>query len=470
MQKIVPVILCGGSGSRLWPLSRQSYPKQLLSLNGTGSLLQQTVLRLSGMSDIHPPLVICNEEHRFLVAEQLREIGQTSAKIILEPVGRNTAPAATLASLYVQEHYNDSLCLILPADHLIGDVTAFYAAICVAKKVALEGYLVAMGVTAERPEIAYGYIKMGDALSGEMQDSYKVEIFIEKPGLDTAEKFASSGEYLWNVGIYLVRTEVFLEQVEQFAPHIYSVCQRAYGSICKDLDFLRVDKSIFANCSADSIDYAVMEKTSDGAAVILHSDWSDVGSWKTLWEVGEQDQDGNVIKGDVVAHDSSNCYIHATSRLVATAGLTDHIIVETDDAVLVADKDNVQDVRYIVAILEQEGRKETNLHRRVYRPWGSYETIADGERFLVKLIRVKPGASLSLQMHHHRAEHWIVVKGTAQVTREDTTFMVSENESTFIPLGTKHRLENPGIIALELIEIQSGSYLEEDDIIRFQDD
>ncbi|MBU0681860.1 MAG: mannose-1-phosphate guanylyltransferase/mannose-6-phosphate isomerase [Proteobacteria bacterium] len=467
---IVPIILCGGSGSRLWPLSRQSYPKQLLPLNGKETLLQQTILRLDGLAQVTSPLVICNEEHRFLVAEQLREIDRSAEAILLEPTGRNTAPAALLAALYVKNHFADALLLVLPADHLIGNVPVFHEAILAARQVAQAGYLVAFGVKPIRPETAYGYIKTGKMLSGVMAGTCEVEAFVEKPDKDTAANFIASGEYQWNTGIYLMRPEIFLNEMHTHAPLISSICLDAYATASRDLDFMRVDRQTFSKCPADSIDYALMEKTGKGAVVPLSCQWNDVGSWKTLWEVGNQDQDGNVLKGDVVAHDSRNCYIHAASRLVATAGLADHIIVETADAVLVAHKEKVQDVRFIVAALEKQGRKEINLHRRVYRPWGSYETIAMGERFQVKLIRVKAGACLSLQMHHHRAEHWVVVHGTAQITRGDEGFMVSENESTFIPLGIWHRLANPGVIDLELIEIQSGSYLEEDDIIRFQDD
>ncbi len=469
MKKIVPVILCGGSGSRLWPLSRQCYPKQLLALNGKESLLQQTILRLAGLVDVTCPLVICNEEHRFLVAEQLREIDHSSAQILLEPQGRNTAPAAALAALYVMDHFADALLLVLPADHLIGNIAGFHDAVASARHVAQQGYLVAFGVTATKPETAYGYIKKGRELTGELAVACKVEGFVEKPDQATAEGLVHAGGYQWNTGIYLMGPDILLREMDSYAPGISSACRSAYAEAVRDLDFLRVDSAIFSGCPADSIDYAVMERTDRGALVSLGSDWTDVGSWKALWEVGDHDHDGNVLTGDVVAHDTNNCYIHASSRLVATAGLSDHIIVETADAVLVTDKAHVQDVRHIVAALEKEGRKEIDLHRRVYRRWGTYESIALGKRFQVKLIQVKPGASLSLQMHHHRAEHWIIVRGTARITRGDEIFMLSENESTFIPLGTRHRLENPGVIALEIIEIQSGSYLEEDDIIRFQD-
>ncbi len=470
MKRIVPVILCGGSGSRLWPLSRRSYPKQLLALNGKGSLLQQTILRLAGLTQLTSPLVICNEEHRFLVAEQLREADLTVDAIILEPLGRNTAPAVGLAALYVQDHCHDALMLVLPADHLLANVGQFHQAVSTACHVAQQDYLVSFGVKPQGPETAYGYIKKGRPLADDMAGACQVAGFVEKPDRQTAENFVATGDYLWNSGMYIMSPDILLAEMDRLAPTISSACRGAYAGAVRDLDFLRVDKDIFCSCPADSIDYAVMEKTNKAAVVSLASDWTDVGSWNTLWEVGEQDDDGNVITGDVVALDSKNCYIHAASRLVATAGVSDHIIVETADAVLVADKEHVQDVRRIVSDLEKQGRKEINLHRRVYRPWGSYETIALGDRFQVKLIRVKPGASLSSQMHHHRAEHWVVVRGTAKVSRGAEVFMVSENESTFIPLGTRHCLANPGVIDLELIEIQSGSYLEEDDIIRFQDD
>ncbi len=466
---ITPVILCGGNGTRLWPLSRDMYPKQLLALTGDKSLLQQTALRLAGMEEVGPPLVLCNENHRFLVAEQLRQVGIEAAAIILEPVGRNTAPAATLAALHVEGFSHDATLLILPADHLIENVAAYRKAVVQGQKVAKQGRLVTFGIVPENPETGYGYIKKGAQVPGSANTTFEIDQFVEKPDLATAERYLADGAYSWNSGMFMFRASLFIDELKTHDPAMYEQCRLALESAKKDLDFTRIGKDAFSACPSDSIDYAVMEKTDKGAVIPIDVGWNDIGSWSALWDVGNQDQNGNVSHGDVILEDTKNSFIYADSRLVATIGLDDTIIVETIDAILVAPKNRVQDVKRIVTRLKTLGRHEANLHRRVFRPWGSYEGVTSGERFQVKLITVKPGAILSLQMHHHRAEHWIVVKGTARITKGETVFILSENESTFIPLGVTHRLENPGVIPLELIEVQSGSYLGEDDIKRFED-
>lgn len=461
MSVIYPVVLSGGSGTRLWPLSREFYPKQLLRLAGDQALLQQTVTRIDGMKDVANPLLICNEEHRFLVAEQVRELGRKSLEIILEPTGRNTAPAATLAALSLSKRDSKALMLLMPADHVIQDTKAFQAAMGEGRKLAEQGMLVTFGIVPTAPETGYGYIRRGEG--------NKVAQFVEKPDLATAERYLASGEYLWNSGIFLIRVDVWLREIEQQRPEMLVACRAAYEKGKRDADFFRIDAGEFSNCPSDSIDYAVMEKTSHAAVVPLDAGWSDIGAWSALWEVCDQDNDGNVTQGDVLTHATQNTLVIAQHRLVATVGLNDVIVIETPDAVLVAHKDKSQNVRDIVDQLKRAKRTEHQWHRRVYRPWGSYEGIDVGERFQVKRIIVKPGAALSLQMHHHRAEHWIVVKGTARVTRDEEVFILSENQSTYIPLGVKHRLENPGNIPLEIIEVQSGGYLGEDDIVRFED-
>ncbi len=470
---IIPIILCGGSGTRLWPLSRKSYPKQLLALTGKDTLLQQTVGRLAGLEDVAAPLVICNEEHRFMVAEQLRESLQSDWRIMLEPMGRNTAPAAALGALYAMEKEKNAQILILPADHLIHDVPQFVEAVKTAADLARQGYLSTFGITPTAPETGYGYIKKGNEISQDAdnkdQQVFHIDRFVEKPDLVTAEKYIASGEHLWNSGMFLFDAESFWTELENRSPAMTKACQQAYSKAVKDLDFLRLDEAAFAQCPSDSIDYAVMEKTDKGVVLSINPGWSDIGSWTALWEMAAHDVQGNALRGDVLAHDTENSFIHAESRMVATVGLKDHIVVETTDAVLVAAKDRVQDVKAIVTQLQREKREEADLHRKVFRPWGSYESIAKSNRFQVKLITVNPGSILSLQMHHHRAEHWVVVRGTARVTKGDKVVLIGENESTFIPLGINHRLENPGVIPLELIEIQSGSYLGEDDIVRFED-
>ncbi|TCO80989.1 mannose-1-phosphate guanylyltransferase/mannose-6-phosphate isomerase [Plasticicumulans lactativorans] len=462
---IVPVILSGGSGTRLWPLSRDAYPKQFLPLADARTMLQATASRVRGLAAVTPPLVVCNEEHRFMVAEQLREIGVQPTAVILEPVGRNTAPAVAVAALHVLAGGDDPLLLVLPADHVIADVAGFRAAVERAAAAAAAGFLITFGIVPTAAETGYGYIKAG-AAAGEGVS--RVERFVEKPDVATASAYVASGSYLWNSGMFLFRASRYLEELQRFNPAIVEACRAALASARADVDFLRLERAAFTACPSDSIDYAVMERTQTAAVTPLAVGWNDVGAWSALWDVGSRDEAGNVFCGDVYALDTRNTYVRA-DRLVATVGLDDAVIVETPDAVLVARRDRVQDVKKIVERLKAEGRGEWHHHRKVYRPWGAYDSIDNADRFQVKRISVKPGGALSLQMHHHRAEHWIVVKGTARITRGDETFLLTENQSTYIPLGITHRLENPGKIPLELIEVQSGAYLGEDDIVRFDD-
>ncbi len=466
MSFIVPVILSGGSGTRLWPLSRHAYPKQFLPLAGELSLFQTTVQRLAALEDAAAPYVVSNDEQRFMVAEQLRAL-DIQGRIILEPVGRNTAPAIAAAALDIAATQPQALMLVLPADHLIADVNAFHAAVAAGVPAAASGRLVTFGVTPDRPETGYGYIEAGEI----EEDLLPLRRFVEKPDLTTAKDYLADGRFLWNSGMYFFTAERYLEVLGRFAPAILEGVSEAYAKAREDLDFLRLDSEAFAACPADSIDYAVMEHADKEAVVVpLDAGWNDVGSWHALWETGRRDEMGNRTEGDVIALDCRDSYIHADHRLIAALGLEDVVVVETADAVMVASRDRVQDVKTIVEQLKNEGRGEWETHRRVFRPWGSYEGIAMGERFQVKRITVKPGASLSMQKHFHRAEHWVVVRGTALVTRNEEQFTLSENESTFIPLGAVHRLENPGRIPLEIIEVQSGAYLGEDDIVRFEDD
>jgi mannose-1-phosphate guanylyltransferase/mannose-6-phosphate isomerase len=462
---LVPVILSGGSGTRLWPLSRELYPKQLLPLVSGRTMLQDTVARLDGVKDLAAPVIVCNEAHRFMVAEQLRLIECTPQAIILEPKGRNTAPAVAVAALTASAGGNDPILMVLPADHVIEDVKAFHAAIAIARKEAEKGKLVTFGVVAGKPETGYGYIRRAKGKG----PAYAVAEFVEKPDRKRADKFVASGEYYWNSGMFLFKASRFLAELKQFAPDILAACEKAVAGAGKDLDFTRLDAAAFEKCRSDSIDYAVMEKAGDVVVVPLDAGWSDVGSWSALHEASKRDAAGNVTRGDVIAEDTRNCYLYAESRLVAVVGLEDHVVVETKDAVLVAPKESVQDVKLLVNRLKADKRYETALHREVFRPWGSYDSIDVGDRFQVKRLKVKPGATLSLQAHHHRAEHWVVVQGTARITRGEDVFLLEENESTFIPIGTKHRIENPGKIPLHIIEVQSGSYLGEDDIVRFED-
>ncbi|TCO71430.1 mannose-1-phosphate guanylyltransferase/mannose-6-phosphate isomerase [Chromatocurvus halotolerans] len=462
---LVPVLLSGGVGSRLWPVSREAHPKQFLPLASELSMLQATLERTSALR-ASAPLVVCNEEHRFMVAEQLRQLSVQPAGILLEPEGRNTAPAVALAALQALETDQEAILLVLPADHIIKDTAAFTDAVAAAMPLAEDGYLVTFGVVPASPETGYGYIQRGDAVG---EAGFELRAFFEKPDADTASAYVESGDFLWNSGMFLLRAATYLEELGNYAPDMAQHCRAAMAAASSDLDFVRPDRAAFAASASDSIDYAVMERTTRGAVVPLDCGWSDVGAWSTLWEVSAQDQDGNVLQGDVIAEDCRGSYLRSESRLLAAAGIDDLVVVETADAILVASRHRVQDVKRIVTRLREEGRSEASLHHRVYRPWGSYESLVVSERFQVKRIIVNPGGTLSLQMHHHRAEHWIVVRGTAEVTCEEKTFMLGEDESTYIPLGHRHRLANPGKIPLELIEVQTGSYLGEDDIVRFED-
>jgi mannose-1-phosphate guanylyltransferase/mannose-6-phosphate isomerase len=466
---LIPVILSGGAGTRLWPLSRELHPKQLLALSGgSRTMLQETVARLVGVPDLGAPIVVCNEAHRFMVAEQLRQDGVAPGAVILEPVGRNTAPAIALAAhaaLASAPAGADPLLLVLPADHVIRDVAAFQRAVAVASAEAAAGRLVTFGVVARKPETGYGYIRR----TAGKGPSWPVARFVEKPDAATAAAFIASGDYYWNSGMFLFRARRYLEELERHAPDIAQSCAAASAAATRDLDFLRIDAALFGACRSDSIDYAVMEKTDAAVVVPLDAGWSDVGSWSSLHEAVEGDADGNVAHGDTLLEETKRSFVWSESRLVATVGLEDHVVIETKDAVLVAPKARVQDVKRLVSRLKAAGRAEHSLHREVYRPWGSYDSVESGERYQVKRLSVKPGASMSLQMHHHRAEHWIVVSGTARITRNDEVFLLEENQSTYIPVGARHRIENPGKIPLHIIEVQSGSYLGEDDIVRFED-
>jgi mannose-1-phosphate guanylyltransferase len=461
---IIPVIMAGGTGSRLWPLSRDLMPKQFLKLDGDTTMLQATVQRLQGL-DALPPLVICNEEHRFIAAEQMRQINQLDHNIILEPAGRNTAPAIALAAMTAVKKGQDPLLLVLAADHIISDSNEFRQVVAQASQFAAADNLVTFGIVATGPETGYGYIKRGVEKSG----AYSVQQFVEKPDLATAKGYVSSGEYYWNSGMFIFKASVYLAELKQHRPDIYAACEQAMAEVDPDLDFIRVNKEAFLACPDDSVDYAVMERTTKAVVVPLNAGWSDVGSWSSLWDVTAKDENNNVHKGDVLSVASKHNYVFAETGLVATVGLENVIVVQTKDAVLVAAKDKVQDVKSIVQQLKGAGRTEHRIHREVYRPWGKYDSIDNGARYQVKRITVKPGEKLSIQMHHHRAEHWIVVSGTANVTVDGKDTLMSENQSIYIPLGAIHALENPGKIPLELIEVQSGSYLGEDDIVRFSD-
>ncbi|TDF81203.1 mannose-1-phosphate guanylyltransferase/mannose-6-phosphate isomerase [Pseudomonas sp. H9] len=463
---LLPVIMAGGSGSRLWPLSRQLNPKQFLPMvSSEQSLLQATIKRLEGL-DIGLPILVCNEQHRFLAAEQLRQLGMDEAHILLEPVGRNTAPAIALAALQATAAGEDPILLILAADHLIQDLPAFHTSVRSAAALAEEGKLVTFGIVPTHPEIGYGYLEQGESVS---HGGFSVSRFIEKPDLATAKTYLATGRYLWNSGMFMFRASRYLQELERFAPTILDACQKSFAKVEQDMHFTRVDADAFSSCPENSIDYAVMEHTADAVMIPLDAGWSDIGSWSALWEVNNKDSLGNVLKGDVILERTHASYVHSTHRLIATVGVEDLVIVETKDAVLVAHKDEVQDVKKIVDQLKASKRKEHTSHREVYRPWGVYDSIDSGPRYQVKRITVNPGAKLSVQMHHHRAEHWIVVSGTARVTNGEKTYLVTENQSTFIPIGQVHALENPGVIPLELIEVQSGAYLGEDDIVRFED-
>lgn len=461
---MIPVILSGGSGTRLWPLSRGQYPKQFLPLVSGKTMIQETLLRLQGVAGLKPPIAVCNEDHRFMMAEQLWEIGSKPAAIILEPVGKNTAPAVAMAALSAASE--DDVLLILPADHVIADTKAFHRAIAEAAALARQDFLVTFGIVATAPETGYGYIKASQSQVGE---GFKVAAFVEKPDAETAQGYLDSGDYFWNSGMFAFKAGVFLRELEAFNPQMLTVCREALAAAKTDLDFTRLDKDIFSSCPSDSIDYAVMEKTDKAAVIPLDAGWNDVGSWSALWDVTGKDVAGNAIKGDVLTIDTTNSYIHSSNKLVAVIGVQDLVVVETDDAVMVAAKDRVQDVKAIVDQLKALQRDEAHVHRKVYRPWGHYDLVDTGDRHHTKRIVVKPGAKLSVQKHHHRAEHWVVVKGTAWVSKDGKEVLVTENESIYIPVGVVHSLENPGVIPLEMVEVQSGSYLGEDDIVRFQD-
>ncbi|MBI9075197.1 MAG: mannose-1-phosphate guanylyltransferase/mannose-6-phosphate isomerase [Desulfatibacillum sp.] len=463
---ILPVILAGGSGTRLWPLSRYEYPKQLLALSGPDSLLQSTVLRLQGLEGAASPLVVCNEKHRFFVAEQLLRMDIAPFSIVLEPMGKNTAPAVAVAAIQALAQGEDPVLLVLPADHHIRDKQGLQDAARFGEILAEQGRLITFGLVPHTPETGYGYIKKGKAFR---EGAFILEEFVEKPDLPTAEKYLASGNYLWNSGMFMFKASVVLDQLEKHAPEIVKACKEAVEKGQEDLDFFRLEAGAFSRCPSISIDYAVMEKTGQGAVFPLDIGWDDLGSWESLWQTGEKDADSNVLVGDVTTVETTNSYLHSTKRMLAAVGVSDLVVVETADAVLVANRNKVQNVKHVVEQLKKLQREEAVSHKKVYRPWGSYESIETSRRFQVKLITVKPGAKLSLQRHFHRAEHWVVVSGTAIATRDGEEITLHEDQSTYIPLGVVHRLENPGRIPLELIEVQSGAYLGEDDIVRLDD-
>lgn len=462
MNMLLPVVMAGGSGTRLWPLSRTLYPKQFLSLNSRLTMLQETLRRLEPLEH-SPALVICNEAHRFIVAEQMRKEGLKHSGILLEPVGRNTAPAVALAALKARMSGDDPILLVLAADHEIQDEEQFTQAVMDASIFAAEGLLVTFGIVPSTPETGYGYIQTGEKLAG---NGFKVAAFVEKPELLVAKQYLQDGGYLWNSGMFMFKASAFINELRKYRPDILSACEKSLLQSTHDLDFIRLNKNIFENCPEDSIDYAVMEKTSKAVVVPLDAQWSDVGSWSALWEISQKDEQGNATRGDVLMEDSEDSYIYSQHRLVGAVGVKDLVVVETKDAVLVAHKDHVQKVKNIVAQLKDKNRSEYLQHREIFRPWGSHDTIAEGQRFQVKHVIVLPGQVTAKQIHYHRTEHWVVVSGTAKVHMEDKTYLVSENESTFIPVGMSHAIENPGKIPLEIIEVRSGVYLEEDDVIR----
>ena len=464
---LIPLILSGGSGTRLWPVSRKNLPKQFLALAGKGTLFQQTIARTRALPDVAAPIVVASEDHRFLAADQLLESGIEDANIVLEPLARNTAPAIALGALQALQRDPEAILLVLPADHLIGDTAAFVDAVQLALPLTAQDWLVTFGIRPDRAETGFGYIRRAEAIDGH---GFRVEQFVEKPNLSTAESYLADGGYDWNSGMFLFKASRYLEELAAHAPTMLQAVRDAWAAATVDLDFVRIDRDAFAKVPDDSIDYAVMEKTQRAAVIPVSCAWSDIGSWAALWLTGDRDADGNLREGDTMAVDTRNSLLRSHDRhLLATVGVDDLIVVTTPDATLVAHRDAAQDVKKIVEQLKAAGRSEHSLHRVVHRPWGNYDSLEEGERFQVKRIVVKPGASLSLQKHHHRAEHWIVVSGTAEVTCDDKVFLLGENQSTYIPLGSKHRLRNPGKVALELIEVQSGSYLGEDDIVRYDD-
>ncbi len=465
---ITPVILAGGSGTRLWPLSRELYPKQMLCLTNEHTMLQNTLLRLKDLNSIEDPIIVCNQEHRFMAAEQLRQIEVKPFSILLEPVGRNTAPAICVAALHALAHGQDPVLLVLPADHVIENISNFHNAIERGGAHASKGDLVTFGIVPDSPETGYGYIKKGRSM-GDVSQAFVLDSFFEKPDLETARGYLDSGNFCWNSGMFMFKASAIVGELEHFAPGIVKSCRQAMERGVQDLDFFRLDNDSFAQSPSDSIDYAVMEHTQRGVMIPFEAGWNDLGSWNALWKTGTKDENANVIKGDVLLSDVKNSYLFAESRLVAAVGVDDLVVVETKDAVLVASREKVKDVKALVGELRNQGRIEALGHRKVYRPWGCYESVDDSERFQVKRITVKPGAKLSLQKHYHRAEHWTVVSGTAIITKGEEEFLLKEDESVYIPLGVMHRMENPGRVPLELIEVQSGTYLGEDDIVRFED-
>ncbi|WP_298942667.1 mannose-1-phosphate guanylyltransferase/mannose-6-phosphate isomerase [uncultured Psychromonas sp.] len=463
---MLPVIMSGGNGSRLWPLSRKQHPKQFLSLVGESTMLQETILRLKGLKTLAPS-IICNKGHRFIVAEQLNEIDALGGDILLEPQGRNTAPAVALAAIKAIEKGSDPLLLVLAADHVISDVPAFHAAIAQAQKCAEEGRLVTFGIVPDKPETGYGYIRSSKKIKG--CDCLVVDEFVEKPNLKTATSYVASGEYFWNSGMFLFKASTYIQELEKHQPEILTACKAAIDNAVTDSEFIRVDAESFLTCPDDSIDYAIMEQTEHAAMVPLNAGWSDVGSWSSIWEVKEKDEHQNVYRGDVKSIDTKGCLIDARDKLVATVGVSNLVIVETSDAVLIADQSRVQDVKKIVEELNREKRPESVQHRTVYRPWGHINLLQRGERYKSKQVTIKPHARLSLQMHYHRAEHWIVVSGTAKVLCDGKESLITENQSTYIPIGAAHAIENPGSIPLVMMEVQTGSYIAQDDIVRLED-
>jgi mannose-1-phosphate guanylyltransferase len=461
---ILPVVMAGGTGSRLWPLSRTLYPKQFLSLTSTSSMLQETIMRLDGLEHEHP-LIICNEEHRFIVAEQLRQLNLQHSGIILEPVGRNTAPAIALAALHALKHKNDPILLVLAADHVIQNNTAFLTAIEHALELATTGKLVTFGIVPNKPETGYGYIKQGKPVSN---NAFAVSEFVEKPDLETAQKYLDEGTYYWNSGMFIFRASRYIDELKLYRPDILEACNNALDAASLDLDFTRLNMELFTQCPDESIDCAVMEQTSDAVVVPLEADWCDVGSWSALWEIDTKDNNENVIHGDVIAIDTQRSYLYSQHRLISAIGLEDMIIVETKDAILVSHKDAVQSVKNIVNTLKSHSRNEYLQHRELYRPWGTSDAVSEGNHYQVRKVTVKPGERTATQIHYHRAEHWIIVTGTAKVYCDKRTQLLTENESMYIPVGTPHSLENPGKIPLEIIEVRTGAYLEDDDIVRLE--
>ncbi len=466
--RLVPVILSGGTGTRLWPMSRKLLPKQFLSLLSDRTLLQDTAERLTGLEDCGAPILVVNQDHRFLAAEQLNEIGIKPRAIILEPVGRNTAPAIAAAAIWVSELQPDAILLVLPSDHMIRDVSAFHSAINTARKAAEDGFLVTFGIKPTTAATGYGYIETGEALQ-RTPGAHRIRRFVEKPDAASAQAFLRSENYSWNSGMFLFQATRFVEELRRHRNAIFESVERSVSESTKDVDFLRLDDKAFSACTSESIDYAVMENTAQGAVVRSDFGWSDVGSWSTLWDIGDKDASGNVITGDVAVAGARQCYVRADARHVSLLGVEGLVIVETDDAILIASRDRAQDVKGVVDRLAQNNRKEHVSHSRVYRPWGYYESVDEGERYQVKRLMVKPGQSISLQLHHKRAEHWVVVSGRARVTRGDEILELEANQSTYIPIGMKHRLENAGSAPLLIVEVQSGGYLGEDDIVRFED-